>query len=160
MTTRIGGSSVPPDCAPGGAPGLGVGVSPAAGAGDAGVVVGASLPGDGAVCAKAPAQIDEIRSDVEASSRGRNDTDAPCQANFHDAFCASNGANQRTHSRRCHRLLAPERLPGDWDELAQSSVTLSIIYHTIAASCAGHYALRGKASRENKNAPRDHYNRR
>jgi hypothetical protein len=36
-----------------------------------------SLPGDGEVCAKAPAQSDEIRKYVEASNRGRNDTEAP-----------------------------------------------------------------------------------
>jgi hypothetical protein len=33
--------------------------------------------GEGAVWAKAPAQSDEIKKDVEASKRGRNDTEAP-----------------------------------------------------------------------------------
>jgi len=61
-----------------GAASPGVGVSLAAGAGDVGAAgAEASLPGDGAVCAKAPTQSDEIRKDVEASKRGRNDTEAP-----------------------------------------------------------------------------------
>ena len=73
----MGGSRVLPDCAAVGAAPFGVGVSPASEAGDAGAsAAGASLPG-GAVCAKAPAQSDEIRKDVEASNRGRNDTEAP-----------------------------------------------------------------------------------
>jgi len=71
--TTVVGSCVPPDCA--GAASLGIGVSPAAGAGAVGA--GASLPGGGAVCANAPTQSDEIRKDVEASNRGRNDTEAP-----------------------------------------------------------------------------------
>jgi hypothetical protein len=76
--TSTAGSCVLPDCAAVGAAALGAGVSPAAGAGAA---AGASLPGvgsgDGTVCARAPAQSDEIRKDVEASNRGRNDTEAP-----------------------------------------------------------------------------------
>ena len=72
--TTVVGSSVPPDCAPVGAAAPGVGVSLAAGAGDSD---GASLPGGGALCAKAPTQSDEIRKDVEASNRGHNDTEAP-----------------------------------------------------------------------------------
>ena len=79
MTTRIVGSSVPPDCSPVGAVGVGVGVSLAAGDGDAGAAAaGASLPGDGAVCAKAPEQSEEIRKDVEASNRGHSDIEAFC----------------------------------------------------------------------------------
>jgi hypothetical protein len=77
--TTMGGSRWPPDWAAVDAGAFGAGVSPAAGAWGAGVVAaGASLAGDGAVCAKAPAQSDEIRKDVEASNRGRNDTEAPC----------------------------------------------------------------------------------
>ena len=79
--TSTAGSCVLPDCAAVGAAALGAGASPAAGAGDAGAAAGASLPGvdpgDGTVCARAPAQSDEIRKDVEASNRGRNDTEAP-----------------------------------------------------------------------------------
>ena len=59
------GSCVLPDS---GAAGLEAGISPAAGAGDAGAAAaGVSLPGDCAVCAKAPAQSDDNRKDVEAS---------------------------------------------------------------------------------------------
>jgi len=77
--TTIFGSCVSPDGAAVGAASLGVSVSPAAGAGDAGAVVaGESLPGCGCgVCASAPAQRDEIRNDVDASNRGRNDTATP-----------------------------------------------------------------------------------
>jgi len=75
VTTTLGSCCVPPDC---GGAALGAGVAPAAGAEDAGGAAGVSLPGgDGAVCAKAPAQSEEIRKDVEASSRGRNNTETP-----------------------------------------------------------------------------------
>jgi hypothetical protein len=75
----MGGSCVLPDGAAVGAGPVGVGVSRAAGSGDAGAAAaGASLSGAGAVCAKAPAQSEEIRKDVEASNRERNDTEAPC----------------------------------------------------------------------------------
>ena len=74
--TTVVGSCVPPGCV--GAASLRGGVSPGVGAGDAGAAgAGASLPAGGAVCAKAPTQSDEIRKDVEASNRGRNDTEAP-----------------------------------------------------------------------------------
>jgi hypothetical protein len=57
------------------------------GEGDGAVVVGAASAGgggdcgncEGAVCAKAPAQSDEIKKEVDASNRGRgrNDTESP-----------------------------------------------------------------------------------
>ena len=69
------GSCVLPDS---GAAGLEAGISPAAGAGDAGAAAaGVSLPGDCAVCAKAPAQSDDNRNDVEASHIVRIAPDAP-----------------------------------------------------------------------------------
>jgi hypothetical protein len=71
--TSTPGSRILPDCAAVAA----VGLAPAAGADDSGAAAGASSSGDGAVCAKAPAQSEEIRKDVEASNRGRNDTEAP-----------------------------------------------------------------------------------
>jgi len=74
--TSMVGSRVLPGCTAVGAAAPGVGVSPAARAGDAGTAAGASVPGVGAVCAKVPTQSDEIRKDVEASNRGRNDTEA------------------------------------------------------------------------------------
>ncbi|MBV9529584.1 MAG: hypothetical protein JO283_00565, partial [Bradyrhizobium sp.] len=105
--TTVVGSCVPPGCVAAGAASPGDGVSPVAGGGEAGaggaaafgagasLAAGggdagaagaeASLPGDGAVCAKAPTQSDEIRKDVEASKRGRNDTEAPWQTNVRDA---------------------------------------------------------------------------
>jgi hypothetical protein len=73
------GSCVLPDSgADSGDAGLEAGVSPAAGAGDAGAsAVGVSLPGDCAVCAKAPAHSDDNRNDVEASHIVRIAPDAP-----------------------------------------------------------------------------------
>jgi hypothetical protein len=44
--------------------------------------------GDGGVCANAVAHSDEIKKEIDASKRGRNDTEAPLpsgEANFHDA---------------------------------------------------------------------------
>jgi hypothetical protein len=35
--------------------------------------------GEGAVCANAPAQSDEIKKEVDASKRGRNATESPCR---------------------------------------------------------------------------------
>ena len=65
------GSCVPPDSGvlpDSGDAGPEAGMSTAAGAGDAGAAAaGESLPGDGTVCAKAPAQSDDNRKDVEAS---------------------------------------------------------------------------------------------
>ena len=74
--------------------------SPAAGGEGAGVAAaGAALAGaggdcgdgEGAVCANAPAQSDEINKEVDASRRGRNDTEAPCReiGNFHTAVCTN-----------------------------------------------------------------------
>ena len=70
------GSSVLPDS---GASGLEVGISPAAGAGDAGAAAaGVSLAGGSAVvCAKAPTQSAENRNDVEASHIVRIAPDLP-----------------------------------------------------------------------------------
>ena len=68
------GSCVPPDS---GDARLEAGVSPVAGAGDAGVsAAGVSLLGDCAV-AKTPAQSDDNRNDVEASHIVRIAPDAP-----------------------------------------------------------------------------------
>jgi hypothetical protein len=61
---------------------------PSLAAGDEGAgaaAAGASLAGaggdcglgEGAVCANAPTQRDEIKKEVDASNRGRNDTEAP-----------------------------------------------------------------------------------
>jgi hypothetical protein len=74
--TSMSGSCVLPDS---GASGLEVGISPAAGAGGAGAAAagGGSLPRDCAVCAKAPAQSDENRKDVEASHIVRIAPDLP-----------------------------------------------------------------------------------
>ena len=64
------------------------GAVPAAGDERGGAVAaGASLAGaggdcgdgEGAVCANAPAQSDEIKKEVDASRRGRIDTEAPCR---------------------------------------------------------------------------------
>ena len=96
--TSMVGSCLPPDCAGAAAPGDGV--SPAAGTGVAGAAAaGASLPGIGAVCAKAPAQSDEIRKDAKASNRGRDDTEAPWEANLHDASCTISDAERQTRRR-------------------------------------------------------------
>ena len=69
------GSSVPPDC--GDAPAPVRCASPAGGGGDAGAeTAGAcSSDGDGAtgVCATAPTQAEESKSDVDVSKRARND---------------------------------------------------------------------------------------
>ena len=100
-----------------GAAGLGLAVSPAAGVGVAGAAAAGASLGDGAVCAMAPAQSDEIRNDVEASNRGRNDTDAPRQTNFHDVFAqlamqTGSPATQSPSSAKATASFAPEsRLP-------------------------------------------------
>jgi len=62
----------------------------AAGAASAGCADGCGT-GEGAVCANAPAQSDEIKNDVEASKRRRNATEAPCPdvGNFHYAVCTN-----------------------------------------------------------------------
>ena len=73
--TSMVGRCLSPDCGTAAPEGD---VSPAGGAGESGAVAaGASLPGEGAGCANAAAQSDEIKNDVEASNRGRNDTEAP-----------------------------------------------------------------------------------
>jgi len=109
-----------------GAAGLGLAVSPAAGAGVAGAAAAGASLGDGAVCAKAPAQSDEIRNDVEASNRGRNDTDAPCQTNFRDVDVFAQLAMQTGKLRDVKFIFrqsywlfcARKTLAGDWRELA------------------------------------------
>ena len=109
-----------------GAAGLGLAVSPAAGAGVAGAAAAGASLGDGAVCAKAPAQSDEIRNDVEASNRGRNDTDAPCQTNFRDVDVFAQLAMQAGKLRDVKFIFrqsywlfcARKTLAGDWRELA------------------------------------------
>jgi hypothetical protein len=55
---------------------------------------GASLPGCGDVCAKAAAQSDEIRKDVEASNRGRNDLIGKLPSTHTN--CATSDANRQT----------------------------------------------------------------
>jgi hypothetical protein len=55
---------------------------------------GASLPGCRDVCAKAAAQSDEIRKDVEASHRGRNDLIGKLPSTHTN--CATSDANRQT----------------------------------------------------------------
>jgi hypothetical protein len=109
------GSFLPPDCGAEGAAVPGDGVSPVAGAGDFGAAAaGTSLPGVGGVCAKAPAQSDEIRKDAEESNSGRNDpkaigrrtsTASPAPL----AMQIGKPGDAKVHFPQCHYLFTPEK---------------------------------------------------
>jgi len=85
--TRMVGSCLPSPAGASSAAGA-VGGCPSPAEGDDGAVVAAGATsagrddgcgtGEGAVCANAPAQSDDIKNDVEASKRRRNATEAPC----------------------------------------------------------------------------------
>jgi hypothetical protein len=102
--------------------------SPAAGGEGAGVAAaGAALAGargdcgdgEGNVCANAPAQSDGINKEVDASNRGRNDTEVPCRevGNIHAASCTNwrmqpEAGDVKVNSPRiAHHLLRPKTVP-------------------------------------------------
>jgi hypothetical protein len=92
--------------------------------------------GEGAVCANAPAQSDEIKKEVDASRRGRIDTEAPCREGrqlprrMHELAHVTDRAGEvKVNSPQSPD--AAQAVPYDRGQSWWWSVILSITVHTI-----------------------------